>query len=162
MRRRFVNVILGFFVSLTLAACSNEPKLDHYGVYAVTKSGNVELKGFQFEGMGDHFQGSKVNDTISVQRLNESGPIQLWVYAPQKTGDYTLLTSLKIANGGEFVCCFNCGSYEQNPARACKTIDVIEKPSKREGYRLFEANAGPGIYSFMNKEKYMGYIFKVN
>lgn len=159
-KRTFALMIL---VIVLNCSCNNNRsiKFDHYGIFIVNNTETVELKGFQFEGMSDHFQGSDINNTISLEIKNVNEPIKIWVYSKSVTDEFSLLTDLKNSRG-EYVCCFNCGSYDSNPSRACQTIDIVEKPTDKADYRLFEANITTGIYCFMNKENRIGYIFKVN
>jgi hypothetical protein len=161
MKKYFFLFVIPVII-LTVSCKNNQNKnFDHYGIFTDSKSSTVELKGYQFEGIADHFQGSDINNTISVELKNSNEPLQIWVYSKSKADEFILLTDLKNSRG-EYVCCFNCGSYESNPTRACKSVDIVEKPTEKEDYRLFEARISSGIYCLMNKESRLGYIFKVN
>jgi len=143
-------------------SCNNSQNknFDHYGIFVDSKSGTIELKGYQFEGMFDHFQGSDIKNTITIGLKDLNEPLKIWVYSKSETDEFILLTDLKISKG-EYVCCFNCGSYNLNPKRVCKPIDIVEKPIEKENYRLFEGKVSTGVYCFMNKENRIGYIFRV-
>ena len=160
MKNKLFRIFLLLFL-FGLISCSNNPKFEHYGIYIIDKSGQIELKGFQFESWYDHYQGSDVNNTLTIEVKDFAKPLQIWVYSKKKTVEFVLLTDLKQSRG-EYVCCFNCGSYNSNPKRVCKSIDLIEKPDQKEEYRLFEANIESGVYCFMDKDNRLGYIFKVD
>ncbi len=157
MHHASLSAILGVLLILFVGGCSNKPRFEHYGHFVQSSEDPIELKGFQFEGMHDHFQGSDVNNTLSVFR-DPSGLVRIWVYQATKTGTYVLLTDLK-ASRGEYVCCFNCGSYERNPGRVCRPVDFVEQPQESAELRLFEATLNPGVYCLMNKDTRLGYIF---
>lgn len=154
------NFYVIFILSLVFCSCNKSQKFDHYGIFTIGKSGVVELKGFQFEAMRDHFQGSDINNTVSVEMVNSNEPLQLYIFSKNKSDEFTLLTDLKNERG-EYVCCFNCGSYSSRPGQVCKTVDFTEKPQDKEEHRLFETKVSPGVYCFMNKATRMGYIFKI-
>jgi hypothetical protein len=152
-----LSAILGVLLVLFVVGCSNKPRFEHYGHFVQSSGDPVELKGFQFEGMHDHFQGSDVNNTLSVSR-DPSGLVRIWVYQAAKTGTYVLLTDLK-SSGGEYVCCFNFGSYERNPRDVCRPVDFVEQRQESAELRLFEATLESGVYCFMNNDTRHGYIF---
>ena len=151
-------------VSALLISCnSNKSKsFDHYGVYFNSKGSSVEIKGYQFDSRTDHFQGSDLNNTISIEMKSQNEPSQIWVYSKSINDEFILLTDLKNEEG-EYSCCFNCGSYEKRPGDVCKSVDFVEKPSGKQEYRLFEATLASGqVYCFMNKTIRVGYIFRCN
>lgn len=146
----------------SVSSRSNEPSFDHYGIFAQTERGPVELRGFQFTGLTDHFQGSNASNPLVVPQP-ESGKLKIWVHAAVKSGEFTLLTDLKVGRGNEYVCCFNCGSYESNPQRVCRPVDITEKVLNNPSLRLFEVTVDPGTFCFMEESGFnrRGYIFKV-
>ena len=161
MKKNIYTLVI-LFIALTYSCNNSQNKnFDHYGIFVDGKLGTIELKGYQFEGINDHFQGSDFSNTIALGLKNLNEPVQIWVYSKSKTDEFILLTDLKNSRG-EYVCCFNCGSYNSNPKRVCKPIDLVEKPTKKEEYRLFEAKISAGIYCFMNKKDRIGYIFKID
>ncbi|MBK9403723.1 MAG: hypothetical protein IPN57_04170 [Ignavibacteria bacterium] len=129
-------------------------ELEHYGVYVIQKESS-ELKGFQHEGMYDHFLGSNVNSIPTI--TNKEGKIKIVTFLNQDKGDYVLLTKLNRAPNGEIMTCFNCGS--DNPKTALQ-IDLFETPSENPKYRIFTAKELNGVYCFLNKTNRMGYFLK--
>ena len=139
--------------------CGSSPRFEHYGHFAQSAGDPVELEGYQFEGLLDHFQGSNPNNPLSIAR-EADGSVQLWIFQAEKIGSYELLTELK-TKGGEYVCCMNCGTYDRSPSLACRPVDLIETPQKSEEIRLFEATLEPGVYCLFDKDARVGYIFNL-
>jgi hypothetical protein len=159
--KNFVCALIILPLVLTYSCSNNQNKeFDHYGIFIEAKSATVEIKGYEFERIHDHFLGSDINNTISFELKNASDPLQIYVYSKSTTDEFVLLTDLKNSNG-EYVCCFNCGSYDRRPDEVCKSVDMIEKPMKNIDYRFFEAKVSAGTFCLMNKTTSKGYIFRV-